>query len=580
MPPLILSPSFNSTGSVSAPPNLTISGIMSAASGVFSGNVGIGTGSPNLQLTLTGSLLLFNNSSGIHQNIYYNSGWKYSTNGYGWAISDIGSGSLAFQMAPNNTAGAGATATVSQPVVITNSGNVGIGTTSPTNMLDIVGQYAAQFSGYQVFTTWRDTNDANKGFRIQTAGGNTLFSTDATGSGTYTERLRITSSGNVGIGTSSPDTYGVFSVYGSNINGVARFLHPGNTAYGTVLTLETYGGSDSPSLSFKNYNGGSPVSYGIATNSAGALTFNSSANITGFGNERMRITSDGKVGIGTNSPTCSLDVQGSWSTGNGPFLQLKNTSGATPGSFGPGIILSNSVAGKSNFMIQQYQDASSAFSINKYDSPYTSYFAISQTGNVGIGTYTPSQTLDVVGNIQLKATAGNSTFLVIDAPVVTGGSSTIIFRTNGSDKWHITSYQADNRLYITDGDSNDGVSLSQNSTSWTANSDLRLKNVQGTITNALDKVQQLTGVKFKWKRESNNPDAKVRVGLIAQDVQAVLPEAVDDDSPDLITDEETGKVSGGLGVRYTELAPLLVNAIKELTARVVALESQISSGAA
>lgn len=114
--------------------------------------------------------------------------------------------------------------------------------------------------------------------------------------------------------------------------------------------------------------------------------------------------------------------------------------------------------------------------------------------------------------------------------------------------------------------------MAQNSTSWTANSDSRLKDVQGTITDALAKVGQLTGVKFTWKRDADNPDAKVRVGLIAQDVQAVLPEAVDDESPDLITDEETGKVSGGLGVRYTEVVPLLVNAIKELTARVVTLE--------
>lgn len=132
-------------------------------------------------------------------------------------------------------------------------------------------------------------------------------------------------------------------------------------------------------------------------------------------------------------------------------------------------------------------------------------------------------------------------------------------------------------MYIFDSSSAIVVYLAQGGTNWTSASDSRLKNVQGTITNALDKVQQLTGVKFTWKRDADNPDAKVRVGLIAQDVQAVLPEAVDDDSPDIITDEETGKVSGGLGVRYTELVPLLVNAIKELAMQHQLLQTRVAA---
>lgn len=84
---------------------------------------------------------------------------------------------------------------------ITSAGNVGIGTSAATSKLDVVAQDAIRITGFQPFQTWRDSNDTNKGFRIQTAGGATLFSNDATGGGTYTERMRLDSSGNLLSGT-------------------------------------------------------------------------------------------------------------------------------------------------------------------------------------------------------------------------------------------------------------------------------------------------------------------------------------------------------------------------------------------
>ena len=132
--------------------------------------------------------------------------------------------------------------------------------------------------------------------------------TSVTGNGMYlpaTNSIGISTAGvnavyidasqNVGIGTSSPSSYGKFSVYGVGTNGTATFLHPGNASYGTVVTLETYAGTDSPALSFKNYNSGSPVYYSISENSSGALLFNSSGSVSSFGTERMRIASGGTV---------------------------------------------------------------------------------------------------------------------------------------------------------------------------------------------------------------------------------------------------------------------------------------------
>jgi hypothetical protein len=132
--------------------------------------------------------------------------------------------------------------------------------------------------------------------------------TSVTGNGMYlpnTNSIGISTAGvnafyidasqNVGIGTSSPSSYGKFSVYNANTNGTATFLHPGNTSYGTVVTLETYAGTDSPALSFKNYNSGSPVYYSISENSSGALLFNSNGSVSGTGTNRMTLASTGVV---------------------------------------------------------------------------------------------------------------------------------------------------------------------------------------------------------------------------------------------------------------------------------------------
>jgi hypothetical protein len=95
-----------------------------------------------------------------------------------------------------------------------------------------------------------------------------------------------------------------------------------------------------------------------------------------------------------------------------------------------------------------------------------------------------------------------------------------------------------------------GVYLGYSASSWTGVSDERLKNITGEISNGLNKVNQLRAVEFTWKRDETNES---QVGLIAQDVQAVLPQAI-------------GENDGYLGVRYTEVIPLLVAAIKELKA--------------
>ena len=107
--------------------------------------------------------------------------------------------------------------------------------------------------------------------------------------------------------------------------------------------------------------------------------------------------------------------------------------------------------------------------------------------------------------------------------------------------------------------SSGGVVLNGGATSWAAWSDERMKTALVPITDALTKTCSLRSVTGRY----NADDEEVsRSFLIAQDVQAVLPEAVD-----VMED-------GMLTLRPTDVIPLLVGAIKELEARLAALENK------
>jgi hypothetical protein len=104
--------------------------------------------------------------------------------------------------------------------------------------------------------------------------------------------------------------------------------------------------------------------------------------------------------------------------------------------------------------------------------------------------------------------------------------------------------------------SGSGVFLAHNATSWASTSDERRKDIIEPITDAANKVSQLRAVIGKFKTDE---EGTRRPFLIAQDVQAVLPEAVQ------TQEDEDGEF---LGMSYTDVVPLLVAAIKELKAEI------------
>jgi hypothetical protein len=146
------------------------------------------------------------------------------------------------------------------------------------------------------------------------------------------------------------------------------------------------------------------------------------------------------------------------------------------------------------------------------------------------------------GNLFLVSAAGNSTKITLQ-----GSSGGTILGVG--------------TVYVRAGNSGSGVQLTGGSTSWAAFSDAKLKDVTGTYTTALTDVSKLEPVKFTWKSDESK---KPCVGVIAQSVQKVVPEAVDEDK------------DGLLSVRYTELIPLMIASIQELKATVEAQAARIA----
>ena len=106
------------------------------------------------------------------------------------------------------------------------------------------------------------------------------------------------------------------------------------------------------------------------------------------------------------------------------------------------------------------------------------------------------------------------------------------------------------------------VWLGKTSTSWVGSSDARLKNVLGPVDDACAKLAKIRPCFFEYKADAS----KTRhIGLLAQEVQSVCEEVVSE-GPD-----------GYLGLAYSDLVPLLLQAIKDLTTRIEALEQKQST---
>jgi hypothetical protein len=271
--------------------------------------------------------------------------------------------------------------------IFDNGTNVGIGTTSPQGKLTISGNSAtgsimsidtssttsfirllADISS-QNLLNWQTNTD----FRFATS--NQDFSS-------FTEKMRITSGGNVGIGTSSP-TAKLHTYLADGVNDNSLRIQNGSNFYASIINLvaNNDGGAIYNSIS-SNSNGGTEhfKIWGGASTSTMAIN-------TG-GTERMRITSGGNVGIGTTSPGALLDINGSIYSRSGSILS--NNFGGYSGS---DVNFTTNTSGGANLI---------------FKTSLTERLRIDSGGNVGIGTTSPVAKLDVRGDLNLNYGTGIS----------------------------------------------------------------------------------------------------------------------------------------------------------------------------
>jgi hypothetical protein len=151
-----------------------------------------------------------------------------------------------------------------------------------------------------------------------------------------------------------------------------------------------------------------------------------------------------------------------------------------------------------------------------------------------------------------------------------GSEILTLSKNSGTTKWSVGPYTGQaGQFYVTAG-SGTGVFLTSTSaTAWSSNSDERLKTDLKPIENAAQKVASLRAVTGRYKTDDVGYS---RVFLIAQDVQAVLPEAVT-----TTTLPGTDDQIEYLSLAYTDTIPLLVAAIQEQQAIIKQLQADVAA---
>jgi hypothetical protein len=412
-----------------APPNGAAGSALTMAERVRidgSGNVGIGTTSPDgkMDIATGGSTDVVAALGGTFPAFTYRNGTG------AWFHAGKHPSSDYFYI------GHGATPTTSVDVVVDNSGNVGIGTTSPARPLHI---YA---SDCRIRLT--DSDAATISVELHNSNGSGILSTNGASSLLFqtdnAERMRIDSSGNVGIGTSSPSY--LFTVENSSTDAdyyagrLYSVANPSGTSK-THLRLEKGNGYGGTIAGYIEQGVGSGLT--LQTINGGTVT------------EQVRINSSGSVGIGTSSPgTYRLNVQDSTdSVGTAYFYNNGlNTWGIEIGAYTAAsetdlVFTSNSVIGSQNSLTFAAETGgywrwmTGATSHKTGTAGASEVMRIDSSGKVGIGIASPDTLLTVDGQVvigDLVAGSANLTNFLSGTPpqLIAGWSIPAVTWTPGA----------------------------------------------------------------------------------------------------------------------------------------------------
>jgi hypothetical protein len=404
-------------------------------------------------------------------------------------------------------------------ITIDSSENVGIGVSSPSG----VGGRIVEISSANTISELHITNSTS-GSGSATGLTHILNGVDAYAynreNGAYifgsnnTERMRIDSSGNVGIGTSSPD----------------QLLQLGSETYAANAIIKTQvDGSDvgdfDAGLHMRSHNddfGGSIVLESrLATNDIVNFKYhnNSSAGATAMAID----ATNGNVGIGTTGPDSKLHIDGNF---NGPLVTIHNTGGASAAYAG-----------------LEVETSTTGTYVQKWLNAGTELGRFTATGNLLVGATTPTTKLTVSGQGAFGSAdgSGNGIYLYVSGTLSDNSYMSRSSAGSGTTTWYIGNQ------------------------SITTSSDARLKdNIVDSERNAVEIINNLRVVDHTWNDPSdqnvNNKNSRgVWTGLIAQEAVEHIPWLVNRPLEDV---DENG-YENYWHMDYGYAVPLLIKAIQE-----------------
>jgi hypothetical protein len=425
--------------------------------------------------------------------------------------------------------------------MIIDSTGVGIGNSSPSAQLQVgsgtdalsgtgTGQICLSGAGQTLAVTGKPAVYHRNGVGLGLYS-DASMSFEINGSTSKTEAMRIDSSGNVGIGTSSP-------------NGLITI----SSGAGTKATIETT----------RNFTVNRNFQIAVDEYAEGTFTITPSTALGGstYTTPVITATAAGNVGIGTSSPSGKLDVRiGTCSQGAGLNIERSNTQAFE--------FFANSSA---NALYSEGNHGYFGTSTNHdlvYVTGGTERMRVDSSGRLLIGTTSALQT----GN---KLTVSGSATGAGDA-VVDIRNTTTSDNPGAMSISKACTTTGNTNKYIHFFSSNFGVShgtIATNgvgSMAFVSSSDERLKENIQPIKGSLDKVLALNPVSFDWKINGEHRKA----GFVAQEVEKVLPEYVATDDDEIKTKNLTGSMADGY-------IAVLTKAIQEQQAQIEDLQSEIN----
>jgi hypothetical protein len=269
------------------------------------------------------------------------------------------------------------------------------------------------------------------------------------------------------------------------------------------------------------------------------------------GNERMRIDSSGRVGIGTSSPQEILHVAAGSATvnsRNGVMFQSTSSSAADVGL--PIVFTADIGGGFTNYGIASIAGRKE----NGISADASGYLQFA-TGS-SAGAVSEKMRIDSSGNLLINTNSqlisGYKQQIAMDS-----SAAGIIIKNHGSSNSAIVFLNSAGNAGI------GSITTSNTSTSFNTSSDYRLKENVVDIADGITRVKQLQPKRFNFIADA---DTTVD-GFVAHEAQAVVPEAV--------TGEKDGEEMQGID--QSKLVPLLTAALQEAIAKIETLEAKVAA---